>query len=101
MFKFSTFSGTFGRKGSGMGQFRHPWGIACDRTGNVYVADSFNNQIQVFIAEGEFLRMFGRCGRGLGELHNLIASPSMLMTWCMSVKPTIIAYQCLHMRVSS
>jgi tripartite motif-containing protein 2/3/tripartite motif-containing protein 71 len=34
-----TFSSTFGKKGNGKGQFYRPWGIACDRTGKVYVAD--------------------------------------------------------------
>ena len=60
---------TFGKKGSGKGQFSHPQGIACDSTGNVYVADRDNNRIQVFTAEGKFLRMFGRFGQGKGELN--------------------------------
>ena len=64
-----TFSSTFGKKGSGKGQFSNPRGIACSITGKVYVADSDNNRIQVFTAGGKFLRMFGRQGRGKGELH--------------------------------
>ena len=63
-----TFSSTFGKEGSGMGQFNHPRSIACDSTGNVYVADTENHRIQVFTAEGQFLRMFGRCGQRKGEL---------------------------------
>ena len=63
-----TFSSTFGRSGSGKGQFKDPWAIACDSTGKVYVADYSNHHIQVFTAEGEFLHLFGRCGRGRGEL---------------------------------
>ena len=63
-----TFSSTFGKQGSGKGQFRDPWGIACDSTGKVYVADSDNHRIQVFTAEGKFIRMFGRRGQGRGEL---------------------------------
>ncbi len=43
-------------------------GIACDSTGKVYVADNGNNRIQVFTAEGEFLKMFGRYGWGRGDL---------------------------------
>ena len=42
----------------------HPWGIACDRTGKVYVVDTVNNRIQVFTAEGKYLRM----GSVVGEL---------------------------------
>ena len=34
----------------------------------MYVADSFNNRIQVFTAGGKFLRMFGQCGKGSGGL---------------------------------
>ena len=64
-----TFSKTFGKEGSGKGQFDHPCGIACDSTGKAYVADTSNHRIQVFTAEGKFLRMFGRHGEGRGELH--------------------------------
>ena len=49
-------------------QFCHPRGIACDSTGNVYVADTCNHHIQVFTAEGKFLKMFGGHGQGKGEL---------------------------------
>ena len=31
-----TFSSTFGKRGSGVGQFTRPVGIACDSTGKVY-----------------------------------------------------------------
>ena len=34
----------------------------------MYVADCGNDRIQVFTAEGRFLRMFGRVGEGGGEL---------------------------------
>ena len=33
--------------------------MAFDSTGNVYVADYSNHRIQVFTAEGEYLRQFG------------------------------------------
>ncbi len=62
-----TFSSSFGKYGSGKGQFNCPQDIACDRTGKVYVADYYNHRIQVFTVEGKprFLRMFGT----RGELH--------------------------------
>ena len=73
-----TFSSTFGKKGSGKGQFYKPYDIACDGTGKVYVADDCtgkvyvadrnNHRIQVFTAEGQFVRMLGRRGQGRGEL---------------------------------
>ena len=34
----------------------------------MYITDSNNHRVQVFTAEGKFLRMFGRCGEGKGEL---------------------------------
>ena len=37
-----TFSSKFDNKGSGKGRFDSPLGIACDSTGNVYVADTYN-----------------------------------------------------------
>lgn len=38
----------FGSFGAGLGQFKHPQGIAVDANGNVWVADSGNNRIQKF-----------------------------------------------------
>jgi hypothetical protein len=42
---YLSLSSTFGKKGSGKGQFIHPCGIVCDSTGNVYVADQDNYRI--------------------------------------------------------
>ena len=67
-FNLSTSISSFGKKGSGKGCFDCPNSVAFDSTGNVYVADSNNHRIQVFTAEGKFLRMFGRRGEGRGEL---------------------------------
>ena len=63
-----SFSSSFGSRGSGNGQFRYPWDVAFDSTGNVYVADSWNHCIHVFTAEGEYLRKFREQGSGNGEL---------------------------------
>ena len=54
--------------GSGDGQFNVLWNVAFDSTGNVYVADGGGRRIQVFTAEGKFLRKFGKKGSGDGEL---------------------------------
>ena len=56
-----TYSSIIGKEGSGKGQFKSPYGIACGSTGKVYVADSGNNRIQVFTANGKFLRFFSSC----------------------------------------
>ena len=66
-----TFFSTFGEKGSHKGQFLYPGCIACDNTGKVYVADTRNDRIQVFTAQGEFLNMFGWDDQG-GDLHRPI-----------------------------
>ncbi len=38
----------WGSLGSGSGQFEYPYGVAVDSNGNVYVADTDNNRIQIF-----------------------------------------------------
>jgi hypothetical protein len=41
-------SNKWGSKGDGDGQFNNPMGVAVDKNGKVYVADSGNNRIQIF-----------------------------------------------------
>ncbi|TLX94090.1 MAG: hypothetical protein E6K91_07435, partial [Thaumarchaeota archaeon] len=38
----------FGGTGYGDGQFKAPSGIALDSSGNIYVVDAINNNVQVF-----------------------------------------------------
>ena len=59
---------TLGVPGGGAGEFNRAEGICVDRADRIYVADSCNHRIQVFSAEGKFLRFFGRAGKGAGEL---------------------------------
>ena len=52
----------WGSTGKGPGQFEGVKGLAIDAQGNVYAADAGNKRIQVFDAEGTFLREFGNVG---------------------------------------
>lgn len=57
-----------GCQGDGRGQFNEPWGIAVDREGNIYVADTWNHRIQKFDNAGQFLTMWGVFEATGGEL---------------------------------
>jgi len=56
-----------GSRGLGDGQFISPQGIALDRSGNIYVADTGNNRIQKFSPDGVFLEKWGSYGSGDGQ----------------------------------
>jgi len=49
---------TWGELGTNLGQFKSPIGIAVDKQGRVYVADSGNYRIQVFSSYGDYIRMW-------------------------------------------
>ena len=46
---------SFGREGSGEGEFHFPLGIDIDRSGKIYIADSGNHRIQIFNLQGNFI----------------------------------------------
>jgi sugar lactone lactonase YvrE len=46
----------FGGFGEGEGRFIRPMGVAVDRDGRIYVADAFQNVVQVFDANGTYLK---------------------------------------------
>jgi predicted membrane-bound mannosyltransferase/DNA-binding beta-propeller fold protein YncE len=50
---------TFGQKGSGPGQLSVPRGVALAPDGSLYVADSLNNRIEHFDAQGKMLKAWG------------------------------------------
>lgn len=57
-----------GCQGKGEGQFNEPWGIAVDKDGNVFVADTWNHRVQKFDNQGKFLAMWGIFESTSGEL---------------------------------
>ena len=50
------FKRRFGGYGQGQGLFLRPMGVAVDGTGRIYVADSYQNVVQVFYANGSFIQ---------------------------------------------
>ena len=48
-----------GIQGGGAGQLDEPSGVAIDPSGDVYVADQFNNRIDKFSAAGAFVKAYG------------------------------------------
>jgi tripartite motif-containing protein 71 len=66
----------WGQPGAGPGEYSSPWGVAVDRSGLVFVADSGNHRVQKTNAwtdamtdlSGNFLGAFGRIGKAEGEL---------------------------------
>jgi len=48
------------------GDFAKPSGVAVDKEGNLYVADTLNNRIEIFDPDGNFVSAFGKNGDGPG-----------------------------------
>jgi sugar lactone lactonase YvrE len=61
--------GTAGKKHSltDPGNFAMPTNVAVDGDGNLYVTDTLNSRIQIFDADGNFLKTFGKAGDGAGS----------------------------------
>ncbi|MCC6456505.1 MAG: TIGR03663 family protein [Caldilineaceae bacterium] len=57
----------------GDGQFQEPWGIAVNAEGMIFVADTWNGRIQVFDADGNFVRKWGYFNTTNGTLGDPMA----------------------------
>ncbi len=55
---------------SSWGSFNLPWYISSDSQGNIYVADRFNNKVQKFDSNLNFLIQWGSAGSGEGQFIN-------------------------------
>lgn len=49
------------------GTFSGPTNVAIDRKGDIYVADTFNQRIEIFEADGKFVKSIGAQGDAPGE----------------------------------
>jgi DNA-binding beta-propeller fold protein YncE len=69
--RMGVFLGRWGGPGYGPGQFDGPGGLAVDRTGDVYVADTLNNRVEAFDSTGHLIGQVGtgQVGAGIDGLH--------------------------------
>jgi len=51
------------------GTFSLPMGVAVDSDGNVFVTDTFNDRVEVFDADGQFISTFGKNGDGPADFE--------------------------------
>jgi len=59
---------TFGRRGSGDGEFNFPTYLWLDAHHRLFVTDSLNFRIQIFDQNGNFVGKFGQYGDGSGDM---------------------------------
>jgi sugar lactone lactonase YvrE len=64
--KEGKFIKTWGRRGTGPGEFNTPHALAFDSRGRLFVADRGNNRIQVFDQDGQFLEQHKQWSRPSG-----------------------------------
>jgi len=93
----------WGKHGTGPGEFNTPHSIAVDSHGTVYVSDRENNRIQIFDADGKFLRQWTH----LGATQNLFITPQDEM-WIITHRNNIenltydtLAGRIMHIEIST
>ena len=87
---------TWGKRGTGPGEFNTPHSIGIDSKGTVYVSDRENNRIQIFDGKGKFLRQWNH----LGATQNIFITPKDEM-WIITHRDNIenITYDTLAGRI--
>jgi hypothetical protein len=61
----------FGAKGQKEGKLDSPGAVACDEDKNIYIADTWNNRIQIFTFGGAFIRSIGSYGSDPGKFNHI------------------------------
>ncbi len=86
----------WGKHGTAPGEFNTPHSIAVDSHGTVYVSDRENNRIQIFDANGKFLRAWTH----LGATQNIFITPDDQM-WIITHRNNIenLTYDTLAGRI--
>ena len=74
---------SWGKYGTGIGEFNLPHSIAVDKDGRVYVGDRENQRIQIFDSEGNFIRQW----TGFGYPYGLLITPDQHV-WARSSAPS-------------
>ena len=59
----------YGNLGKGDGEFDRPFGIAVDKEGYVYIADTYNHRIQKFDKYLKFIKKWGEKGKENGQFN--------------------------------
>ena len=69
---------TWGRRGTGPGEFNYPTQVWRNGEGRLYVTDTLNFRIQILDSQGRFQGQFGKAGDGAGDFmrHKGLATDS-------------------------
>ncbi|MGN6217554.1 MAG: NHL repeat-containing protein, partial [Solirubrobacterales bacterium] len=64
-----------GTAGTGQGQMQRPFGVAVDKSGNVWMVDRENNCVEVYGPSGNLIRQFGSSYGAPGSGNGQLSSP--------------------------